>query len=97
MYSSDDKDSILKDHNKSLKTNAENYKGNWITISKVLPPDDLIIESLLRYYGIPTKLFRKDIPQFPLAVGTMAEVYIAVPEEMVEDARDLLENRPIEP
>ncbi len=96
MYSSDDKDFLLT-NNKPQSANAETYKGNWITISKVLPPDDIIIESLLRGYGIPAKLFRKDISQFPLATGPMAEVYIAVPEELVEDARDLLENRLAEP
>ncbi|MEN6327515.1 MAG: hypothetical protein ABFD18_15085 [Syntrophomonas sp.] len=92
MYSSDDKDFPLK-NNKPQNANAKTHKDNWITISKVLPPDDIIIESLLRGYGIPAKLFRKDISQFPFATGPTAEVYIAVPEELVEDARDLLENR----
>lgn len=97
MYSSDDKESTPNNHDKSEHAKAENYKGNWITISKVLPPHDLIIESLLRGYGIPTKLFRKEISQFPLSTGPLAEVYIAVPEDLVEDARDLLENHPPEP
>lgn len=94
MYSSDD-NNFLSTNNKPQDAKA--YKGNWITISKVLPPDDLVIESFLRCYGIPAKLFRKDVSQFPMSTGPMAEVYIAVPEELVEDARDLLENRPDEP
>ena len=89
MYSSDD-----KDHKENIKSQNDKAKNcNWITISKVLPPDDLIIESILRSYGIPTRMFRKEVSQFPLSTGPLAEVYIAVPEELAEDARDLLENR----
>ncbi|MDD2510618.1 MAG: hypothetical protein PHP26_06365 [Syntrophomonas sp.] len=65
---------------------------SWITISKVYPPDDIVIESMLKFYGIPVRISRREIPQLPFSTGPLAEVIIAVPEEMVEEARDLLES-----
>lgn len=97
MYSSDNNDPLKKHSANSGGNKLNDGHGSWVTISRVYPPNDLIIESLLRYYGIPVKICRKEIPQLPMSAGPMAEVLIAVPEEMVEDARDLLENRPTEP
>lgn len=64
---------------------------SWVTISKVYPPHDIVIESLLKFYGIPFRISRREIPQFPFTTGPLAEVTIAVPEDMVDEARDLLE------
>ncbi len=69
---------------------------SWITISKVYPPNDIVIESMLKFYGIPVKVSRREIPQLPFSIGPLAEVTIAVPEELVEEARDLLESETTE-
>lgn len=64
----------------------------WITISKVYSPNDIVIESLLKSYGIPLRVSRREIAQMPVNIGPLAEVEIAVPECLVEEARDLLED-----
>lgn len=64
----------------------------WIVISRVYPPNDIIIESLLNSCEIPVKLFREAIgPIQGLAIGPLAEVKIAVPEIMADTAIKLLE------
>ncbi|HZK02450.1 MAG TPA: hypothetical protein VFC96_06285 [Anaerovoracaceae bacterium] len=73
-------------------SSSRNNDFHWIIISKVYPPDDIVIISFLKSYGIPVKISRKEIPQFPVAIGPLGETHIAVPEQMVEKARDLLES-----
>lgn len=67
-------------------------KSPWIIITKVYSPNDIVIESLLKSYGIPVKVSRREIAQMPVNIGPLAEVEIAVPECLVEEARDLLED-----
>ncbi|MEN6327376.1 MAG: hypothetical protein ABFD18_14390 [Syntrophomonas sp.] len=68
-------------------------KCSWIVISKVYPPNDIIIESLLKSCDIPVKLFHEAIgPIQGLAIGPLAEVRIAVPEIMADAAVELLKS-----
>ena len=76
----------------------EDYSGgnkptsdSWVTIEKVYPPQDMVICSLLESYGIPVRILRREIPQFPVSIGPMAEVEISVPADQVEEARNLLQ------
>lgn len=62
----------------------------WVLLIKVYPPNDLIVESLLKSYGIPVKVIHHNIPQMPVTVGPLAEVSILVPDQVLADARDLL-------
>ncbi|MDD2372755.1 MAG: hypothetical protein WC109_02155 [Syntrophomonadaceae bacterium] len=64
---------------------------SWVTIEKVYPPQDLVISSLLKSYGIPVRILRREIPQLPVSIGPMAEVQISVPADLVEEARTLLQ------
>ncbi len=75
----------------SKYSSSSDNKSPWIIISKVYPPDDIVIKSFLESYGIPVKVSRREIPQFPVNIGPLGETHIAVPESMVEKARDLLE------
>ncbi|MBC7076202.1 MAG: hypothetical protein H5T98_09115 [Syntrophomonadaceae bacterium] len=67
-------------------------KYSWIVVSKVYPPSDIIIESLLKSCGIPVKIFRREIPQIPVNIGPLGEIEIAVPGHMLESALALLKN-----
>lgn len=82
----------------------ENYSGGskstsdaWVTIEKVYPPQDMVINSLLKSYGIPVKIERREISQFPVSFGPLAEVKISVPADRVEEARALLQKAVEEP
>lgn len=82
----------------------EDYSGghkptsdSWVTIEKVYPPQDMVISSLLRSYGIPFRILRREIPQLPVSIGPMAEVEISVPADQVEEARTLLQQAVEEP
>jgi hypothetical protein len=82
----------------------EDYNGgnkptsdSWVTIEKVYPPQDMVISSLLESYGIPVRILRREIPQFPVSIGPMAEVQISVPSDRVEEARTLLQEAMEEP
>ena len=82
----------------------EDYNGgnkptsdSWVTIEKVYPPQDMVISSLLESYGIPVRILRREIPQFPVSIGPMAEVQISVPSDRVEEARTLLQEGMEEP
>lgn len=65
-------------------------KAKWVIIKKVYSPNDLIVESVLQSYGIPVKVFRKDVAQMPVSIGPLAEVKIAVPETEAAAALSLL-------
>ena len=65
--------------------------ANWVLLTKVYPPNDLVIESLLISYGILHKMIRHDIPQMPVTVGPLAEVKVMFPEQVVSEAQALLE------
>ncbi len=65
--------------------------ANWVLLTKVYPPNDLVIESLLISYGILHKVIRHDIPQMPVTVGPLAEVKVMVPEQVLSEAQALLE------
>lgn len=66
----------------------------WVILVQVLPPNNIIIESLLRSQGIPYRIKDKGISQMPMAVGPFAETVIMVPEEWEGEARQLLEPCP---
>ena len=66
-------------------------KSSWVVITKVYPPNDMIVESLLTSFGIPVKTIRKEISQMPVAIGPLAEVAIAVPEFAVKEAKAFLD------
>ena len=66
-------------------------KCRWISIKKVYPPDDIIIESLLNAHGIPVRLHRREVSQIPLGIGPMAETDIYVPEIIVDEALSLID------
>lgn len=63
----------------------------WVTLVRACPPDDIIIESLLRSQEIPYRTFRHAISQIPLTVGPDAETIIQVPRQWEEVALKLLE------
>lgn len=63
----------------------------WVTLVRVCPPDDIIIESLLRSQEIPFRTLRHAISQIPLTVGPYAETIIQVPRQWEEEAVKLLE------
>jgi hypothetical protein len=64
----------------------------WVIIRKVSPPDDMIIESLLRSFKIPVHLVKESIGSvYGLSVGPLGEVKVAVPELYAEEAIRLLE------
>ncbi len=86
------KNPLTSDNSECSNCCYSNNKCSWITISKVYPPNDIIIKGLLESYGIPVRISRTEIPQLPVTIGPLGEVEIAVPETMVEKARDLLKN-----
>jgi len=64
----------------------------WVIIKKVFPPDDAIIESLLRSFDIPVQLVQESIGAlYGLSVGSLGEVKVIVPESMAEEALTLLQ------
>ncbi|MEA1960970.1 MAG: hypothetical protein U9N81_06800 [Bacillota bacterium] len=64
----------------------------WVIIKKVVPPDDILIEGLLKSFDIPVQVLRESIGSiYGLAVGPLGEVKIAVPENMAEEALQLLQ------
>lgn len=63
----------------------------WVTLVQVGPPDDIIIESLLRSQEIPYRTLRHAISQIPLTVGPYAETIIQVPRRWEAEALKLLE------
>ncbi len=68
------------------------HKAKWVIIKKVFPPDDAIIESLLRSFDIPVKLVQESIGAlYGLSVGSLGEVKILVPESTAEEALTLLQ------
>lgn len=72
-------------------------KSSWVIVTKVAPPDDIIIESLLKSFDIPVKLIRESIASvYNLSVGPLGEVHVAVPEVLAENARKLLQAKPLE-
>ena len=91
-------------YQRSVRYQKEDYPGgnkstsdSWVTIEKVYPPQDMVISSLLESYGIPVRILRREIPQFPVSIGPMAEVQISVPSDRVEEARTLLQEAMEEP
>ena len=66
----------------------------WVSLARVLPPDDIIIESLLRSQEIPYRIERNPISQIPLSVGPFAEAVVMVPQEYESEAKRLLEPVP---
>jgi hypothetical protein len=67
-------------------------KCRWQCITKVYPPDDIVIESMLKSSGIPVRLLRREVAQIPVGIGPMAETRIYVPEIIAEEASALVEN-----
>lgn len=66
-------------------------KSTWVIITRVYPPNDIIIESLLRSYQIPFKFIREAIgPVQGLSIGPLAEVKIAVPEELAAETAEII-------
>jgi len=65
--------------------------STWVLLTSVYPPNDLIIESLLNSYGIPYKILRREVSQMPVTVGPMAEVRVMVPQQVLDQAKALLQ------
>lgn len=64
---------------------------SWVVIATVYPPNDVILESLLRSYDIPVKLLREAIgPVQGLSIGPLAEVKLAVPESLASEAAEII-------
>ncbi len=66
-------------------------KMPWVLLSRVYPPNDIIIQSLLDSCGIPNRVIRNDVPQMPVTIGPMAEVRILVPGHWLDQAQALLD------
>lgn len=77
------------------KYNPDKYPGgskpSWVSIAKVYPPQDIVISGMLRSYGIPVKILRREIPQLPVSIGPLGEVEIFVPDHLSTEAKDLIE------
>ncbi len=76
-------------------------QSNWVVISTVSPPDDVLMESLIESFGIPVRLIHSLGSVFGLSVGPLGEVKLAVPEAYAARAKELLqaeleENKPQE-
>ena len=64
---------------------------NWVVIRKVYPPNDIIIEGLLKSLGFPVRLIHESIGTlYGFTQGPLAEVAIAVPEICSQKAIKLL-------
>ncbi len=63
---------------------------NWAVVTKEYPPNDLVIESLLKSAGIPVQVTRREVSGFPVAIGPLAEVKILVPSSLAEDAKTII-------
>lgn len=63
----------------------------WVVIACVYPPQDIILESLLKSYDLPFKLIRESMgPLQGLSTGPLAEVRIAVPEILASEALEII-------
>ncbi|HBQ85002.1 MAG TPA: hypothetical protein DER33_01525 [Syntrophomonas sp.] len=72
--------------------------SKWVIIARVYPPNDVIIESLLRSYEIPAKFIREAIGTVQgLSIGPLAEVKIAVPEEIASETAEIIKSYDDEP
>lgn len=65
--------------------------ATWVLLTNVYPPNDLVIESLLNSYGIPHKVLRREVPQMPVTIGPLAEVKVLVPQQVLDQAKALLQ------
>ena len=63
----------------------------WVVIATVNPPEDVLLESLIKSFGIPVRLIRSLGSVFGLTVGPLGEVKIAVPEACAEQTQELLQ------
>lgn len=62
----------------------------WALLGGFELPRLLIIESLLQSYGIPMKAVNREVAQFPLKIGPLAETLIFVPDFRLEEALILI-------
>ncbi len=62
----------------------------WESIAKTYPPQDIIIESLLSSANIPVRLIKKEVYGFPVVIGPLAEVKILVPEQLINEAKHII-------
>ncbi len=62
----------------------------WVVIATVNPPDDALMESLIKSFGIPVRLIKPLGSVFGLAVGPLGEVKVAVPEGFADQTLELL-------
>lgn len=63
----------------------------WVVIATLNPPDDALLESLIKSFGIPVKLIKPLGAVFGLAVGPLGEVKVAVPEAYAARTQQLLQ------
>lgn len=63
----------------------------WVVIATVNPPEDALLESLIKSFGIPVKLIKSLGSVFGLTVGPLGEVKVAVPEACAEQTQELLQ------
>ncbi|MDD4775788.1 MAG: hypothetical protein PHG75_04700 [Syntrophomonas sp.] len=65
--------------------------SDWVVIATVNPPDDALLESLIKSFGIPVQLIKPLGSVFGLAVGPLGEVKVAVPEAFAARTEQLLQ------
>ena len=63
----------------------------WVVIATVNPPEDVLLESLIKSFGIPVRLIKSLGSVFGLTVGPLGEVKIAVPEAYAQQTQELLQ------
>lgn len=67
-------------------------EGPWVVIKKVSPPEDRILESLIRSFNVPVRLIQESIASVTgISIGPLAEVKIAVPRAYAQYVLEMLE------
>lgn len=66
-------------------------ESSWVVIATVNPPDDALMESLIKSFGIPVRLIKPLGSILGLAVGPLGEVKVAVPESFADQTIELLQ------
>jgi len=87
------KQTISRDVTICPRCQAQLTKFNWVKLVTVFPPNDTVLESMLRGCGIPVIIERAEVPQFPITIGPLAESKLLVPAERLHEARQLMETQ----
>ena len=65
----------------------------WSLLIEIMPPSDLIVESLLESCDIPVKLVRRpELPSLPsfLFPSSLTPVSVMVPEQLLQQAQEII-------